>query len=219
MTKRVALKWEELPEAVAKYSPEVVFFDLDDTLYDAEKCYSQALNNIGLDGENSGFQRARELVKQRLPGNTSARNRLLYFKCFIEQQTSERFSASAVLDLMHRYEAALILAIKEDWNSRRQRIEKVLEFFRTRYRLGLITNENVRTQLLKLSVIDPSGKFFNSVLVSEEVGYEKPHPFIFQVACERLKTIPSRAVMIGDNLIADIEGAEGFGMETCWLEL
>lgn len=49
------------------------------------------------------------------------------------------------------------------------------------------------------------------VVNSAEIGYEKPHPMIFQVAKEKAR--PATDIwMVGDNMIADIGGAEAVGI-------
>ena len=58
--------------------------------------------------------------------------------------------------------------------------------------------------------------FFQEMVVSARLGYEKPHPIIFQralAAAGRLHR-PDTCVMIGDNPIADIEGGRRAGMKT-----
>lgn len=49
------------------------------------------------------------------------------------------------------------------------------------------------------------------VISSALVGYEKPHPHLFKIALERLGH-PSRVWMIGDQLQADVRGAERVGI-------
>jgi putative hydrolase of the HAD superfamily len=52
------------------------------------------------------------------------------------------------------------------------------------------------------------------VLVSsEEVGFRKPHPLIFQIAMERLAVQPDETVMVGDSYEADILGARAAGID------
>jgi putative hydrolase of the HAD superfamily len=50
-------------------------------------------------------------------------------------------------------------------------------------------------------------------LSAADVGYLKPHPRIFQEALERLRIAPQEAVFVGDNLAADIAGAQSIGMK------
>lgn len=56
--------------------------------------------------------------------------------------------------------------------------------------------------------------FFDDVLISgdAEVAIRKPNPQIFLQACSRLGVSPERTLMIGDNLEADIKGAEAAGL-------
>jgi len=52
------------------------------------------------------------------------------------------------------------------------------------------------------------------VVISDEVGWRKPHPKIFQIFLDELKLDPGEAVYVGDDLKYDIEGARAAGMKT-----
>ena len=53
-------------------------------------------------------------------------------------------------------------------------------------------------------------------LVSETFGNEKPHPSIFLKALEHLGAAkPQETLFVGDNPIADIQGAQQIGMALC----
>jgi len=58
--------------------------------------------------------------------------------------------------------------------------------------------------------------YFEGYAISSLVGYEKPHPGIFRYAME-LAEHPEDAYMIGDNPMADIQGAHSAGMKTIFL--
>jgi HAD superfamily hydrolase (TIGR01549 family) len=53
---------------------------------------------------------------------------------------------------------------------------------------------------------------------SFEVGYLKPDPRIFARVCERLAVAPGNALMIGDTLSADCQGATAAGLRTIHLQ-
>jgi putative hydrolase of the HAD superfamily len=57
--------------------------------------------------------------------------------------------------------------------------------------------------------------FFEAILVSgdADVGFAKPHPKMFELACERLEVAPSKALMIGDNLKLDVQAAIAVGLQ------
>ncbi len=52
---------------------------------------------------------------------------------------------------------------------------------------------------------------------SQEHGYNKPHPSIFQTALRLLCIAPEEAVMVGDSLAHDVLGARSVGMQAIWL--
>lgn len=52
------------------------------------------------------------------------------------------------------------------------------------------------------------------MLGSEAIGIRKPDPAIFNLSCLQLKTSAEHCVFIGDNEIADIQGAQKAGMKT-----
>ena len=56
------------------------------------------------------------------------------------------------------------------------------------------------------------------VIVSEEVGYAKPDPRIFRDALNAMGlSSPERVMFVGDNPVADIDGAKRFGMKAAWI--
>lgn len=56
-------------------------------------------------------------------------------------------------------------------------------------------------------------QYFDDLIVSANVGIDKPDPGIFQIALERAGN-PEECWMIGDNPRADMQGARSVGMHT-----
>lgn len=56
-----------------------------------------------------------------------------------------------------------------------------------------------------------------TVVISEEMGIRKPRAEIFQAMAERLGVAPEEILHVGDNLEADVAGADALGMTTVWL--
>jgi putative hydrolase of the HAD superfamily len=52
----------------------------------------------------------------------------------------------------------------------------------------------------------------DAIVDSRRHGRVKPHPTIFQAALEQLGVPPAEAVMVGDSLEEDVEGARALGM-------
>jgi HAD superfamily hydrolase (TIGR01549 family) len=58
----------------------------------------------------------------------------------------------------------------------------------------------------------------DAIVDSRSHGRVKPHPTIFQAALERLGVAPADAVMVGDSLEEDIEGARALGMRAILID-
>ncbi len=57
----------------------------------------------------------------------------------------------------------------------------------------------------------------DAVVISEQVGIRKPRAEIFQAVLDELGIAPEDAVHVGDNLVADVDGAARLGMRTVWV--
>lgn len=87
------------------------------------------------------------------------------------------------------------------------------------YRLAILTNglKNVQEGRLKRSGI---AHLFEKVIISEVVGFNKPHQAIFECALNAMNCSDKNTVlMIGDSLKADIEGAVNFGIDALWVNV
>lgn len=187
-----------------------LLIDLDDTLFDAESAYAFSLKSIGIDPGSSDYCEARQTIKSRLgEGHVGARNRILYFKRLLDQRA--QYSHHRVLDLMEQYEKNLSDHIKNQWAllGRKKLFEgKLKEIPKV-----IVTNENLRTQMIKLRAIDPEGTLFPHVMTSEEMGVEKPSLKLFEQAAKLLGAKASECVMVGDSLETDIAPAIQLGMK------
>ena len=84
------------------------------------------------------------------------------------------------------------------------------------YRLSIITNglKDVQNNRIRKSII---GKYFEDIVISEEVGVSKPDPKIFEHALNNLNyTDKNKVLMVGDSLTSDIQGGINFNIDTCW---
>lgn len=80
--------------------------------------------------------------------------------------------------------------------------------------VGLVTNASVPMRLRdrELDVLGLLPYFSACRFAAVDAGYLKPHPAIFQTALNCLGVSPQEAVFVGDNLDADIVGAQNAGM-------
>ncbi len=88
----------------------------------------------------------------------------------------------------------------------------ILDYLTEKYQLHIITNGFEEVQYIKLT---ESGilNYFDSISLSEKVGVKKPHPYIFKKALNDTGALASNSIMIGDDLYADIYGAQRVKMD------
>src|SRR6516165_3263304 len=58
----------------------------------------------------------------------------------------------------------------------------------------------------------------DSLVISSEVGYRKPHASFFRAACARLELPPERVLCVGDDLENDVRGAIRAGLSGLLLD-
>lgn len=85
------------------------------------------------------------------------------------------------------------------------------------YRLGIISNAADDSDVQTLVDKAQLRPLFDRILSSAAAGIRKPHPRIFNMVLDEWKIEPSRAAMIGDNLSADILGANNAGLFSIWI--
>lgn len=77
-------------------------------------------------------------------------------------------------------------------------------------RLAVVSNWGWRApELLHLLEL---ARHFEAFAISARVGYQKPHPAIFEAALAALEVRPHEAVHVGDNPAADVAGARRAGI-------
>ena len=78
------------------------------------------------------------------------------------------------------------------------------------YLIGLISNTHRSLETFE-SHFELDG-LFTVAISSSDHGYMKPHPSIFEEGLRRMAVAAQEAVMVGDSLAHDIEGARRLGM-------
>jgi putative hydrolase of the HAD superfamily len=90
--------------------------------------------------------------------------------------------------------------------------EALADLRRRGYRLGVITNwDPSARRLIAERGLDGC---FEQVVVSSEVGCEKPDRRIFELAAAAAGVRPAECLYVGDNYYIDTVGARGAGMES-----
>jgi putative hydrolase of the HAD superfamily len=200
---------------------KLITFDLDNTLWNVETVIGNAERRmrtwlhdqvpdfhlrfpaeVMLDLRNAVLERTPELRHDL----STLREEILYraiAQCGFSRRDARRLAHEAFgifLDARHEvefFEGAL----------------ETLDLLSRTYLLGALTNGNADIGRLKLD------RFFHFGYTSAAVGIGKPAPEIFLAALDHAGTRPAEAVHVGDHLTDDIEGANGVGMHTIWVNL
>lgn len=85
------------------------------------------------------------------------------------------------------------------------------------HRLALVTNGGPAFQRAKLARFGLESHF-DAVFVEGELGYGKPDARVFLAALDAVAVAPEEAWMVGDNLSADIAGAQAVGIHAIWVD-
>lgn len=94
---------------------------------------------------------------------------------------------------------------------------ELLEHLKNKYLVGVLSNGFLNVQYKKLY---GSGlyRFIQRMVVSDEIGVQKPDKRIFDYALEATGANSENVLMIGDNPDADIKGAKDAGWRTIYFD-
>lgn len=84
-------------------------------------------------------------------------------------------------------------------------------------KLALLTNGSTEKQWGKIRQFGLAG-FFDHIQVEGDLGFGKPDARAFRYALAALNVRPDEAWMVGDNLLADIQGAQRAGVLAVWID-
>lgn len=194
---------------------QTVLFDADNTLLDFNATEEQALRR-------SLEARGMDCTPERLK-RYAAINRELW-------DAAHRGEADhdwLVVERFRRFGAELGLeADPEAWN--RDYLDKLgdcgallpgalelLKALKPYCRIGLATN-GLRIVQRKRLRDNPILPYLDGVFISQEMGVGKPSKEYFDAVLQAMDAVPGTTVMVGDDLLSDIQGAINAGLDSIW---
>jgi FMN hydrolase / 5-amino-6-(5-phospho-D-ribitylamino)uracil phosphatase len=130
---------------------------------------------------------------------------------FCRREALRRMFASAGED------PELVDPVFEVMSEARQRVDlypdaaPALDRLADRFPLVAVTNGNADLERIGAS------RWFEHVIAAHEIGIAKPDPRIFHLACEHVGVAPAEVLHVGDDLVTDVEGAIGAGLQAAWV--
>lgn len=198
---------------------EVIFFDLDGTLFDQERAHIMAMKELSRVYEPFHDVDEKEIVSVFNVADVEA------FRAYkdgvsldkLRHDRSENILRALKIDTALADElTALFYDTYPCMNAGYRDGEKVIKKTRKNHRVGMISNGSKEVQLMKLKTLKLED-LFEVMVFSEELGHRKPDERIFMCAAHEMKTQTERCLYVGDSYHADILGAEKVGMRTCWI--
>jgi len=96
-------------------------------------------------------------------------------------------------------------------------VEETLQTLKNKgIKLGIMTNGTTESQRGKLRRFNIEN-YFDYIFIEGEVGYGKPDIKIYEYMLQETKINCDKIIMVGDNLIWDIEPPKKLGIYTIWI--
>ena len=200
-----------------------LFFDLDKTIYDFDRSSHETLleafrindlQGLGI----SDFDKFMDLYSKINPPLWE-----LYRKGEIEKEVLnwKRFSLTLEAFGITNTELAKKIALYYVTESPRKKalspgVVETLDYFSGKYAMHIITNGFEEVQFTKIKA-QGIGKYFDTIITSEEAGVKKPDPYIFEYALKKAGASANESLMIGDDLEVDIIGAQKAGLDQVYV--
>ncbi|MEK8035714.1 MAG: HAD family hydrolase, partial [candidate division NC10 bacterium] len=86
-----------------------------------------------------------------------------------------------------------------------------------RHRLAVVSNFDYTPTARLVLEREGIASLFETVVISDAVGWRKPKAVIFETALGALGLGPERALFVGDRADIDVAGAHGVGMQAVWI--
>jgi putative hydrolase of the HAD superfamily len=97
-------------------------------------------------------------------------------------------------------------------------VKKTLEILAPNYQIGLISNTGVTPGRVLSNVLEEYSilDLFDVTIFSDETGYFKPHPKMFELTLNKLNCKSENAIHVGDMVETDVKGANNYKIKSVW---
>ena len=193
-----------------------ILLDIDNTLYNYDithkiaknKVLEFCINELKLEKDKieNAYEIGRKKVHVELSETAASHNRLLYFQKMCE-----------ILNINSLDYAFKIYNIYWDtFLENMTPFDGIYDFLeKYKNKICLVTDLTAHIQYRKIEKLKLN-QFIDKIVTSEEAGREKPHPYMFMLALEKLNLGKHEVCMIGDSFKKDILGASNLGIDSIW---
>lgn len=194
---------------------KAVLIDIDDTIFDFDKCSKNAikktLKKLDLSYKEKDFLYFNEV--NDILWNKQKLGKININEVFIER--SIMLSKYFELDIEKEIFNDLFVEFLYDEIEMVDEIEDLLSYLSNKYQIYAASNGIYGMQInrLKKSNLD---KYFKDIFVSDKMGYEKTDKRFFEKIMNITKYSNKYLIMIGDSIKSDIIGAKNSGIKSIY---
>ncbi|MEX0681448.1 MAG: HAD family hydrolase [Balneolales bacterium] len=196
-----------------------IYFDLDDTLINHKKAQQQALvdvwsqfpllQQIKPEKLITVYGRVNDRLWEAYRNNEINRSELKYRRIkFTFEELKLELRGWQDIDTVYRD------CYQRHWDWIADARQTFISLSR-RYSVGIMTNGFTDTQKQKFEYLSLH-RYAQHLIISEETGYLKPDPKIFEYAAKKAGYEPAELLYVGDSYLSDIVGGARSGWKTAW---
>lgn len=191
---------------------KAMLFDLDDTLLDRdnavdklffimlEKCYEDIDDSI----KRGMLQKFKEYDKRSYGQKDKTKVLASFFDAYPPKY---RIPNNDILAFWNNH-FPYCFAVNQD------RIN-IVNKIKSQVKVAIITNGTVHRQKAKIMSTNLHN-YFDTIIISDEVGFSKPDKRIFELALNKLNVQPEDTLFVGDDLERDISGCQNANIKGVW---
>lgn len=203
-----------------------IFFDLDNTLWDhrrnayltIKELFEQQqiaeIYHIDFESFHDAYHEINEKLWEQMRDGEIDKDYLRkhrFFDTFLKFQVDDQ-------DLADYFEHHFLDEILK-YNELVPGAADLLDYLQDKdYKMHIISNgfQEVTERKCVLSGI---ADYFETITSADSVGIRKPRPEIFQYSLDLAKAEKNESLMIGDDWIADVKGAQRFGIDVIFFDV
>lgn len=189
-----------------------MLFDLDDTLLNRDK----AVDKLFLIILEKCYEDAKHSVKNEM---------LQKFKEYDKRSYGDGDKVKVLESFFDEFPPKYGLpgnGIQDFWNnnfphcfSTDQNNINIINTIKKHVKVAIITNGSTQRQKTKIMNTNLNS-CFDTIVISEEVGFSKPDKRIFELALTKLNVKPEAALFVGDDIEKDIGGCQNANIKGIW---
>ncbi|HBR12974.1 MAG TPA: noncanonical pyrimidine nucleotidase, YjjG family [Chryseobacterium sp.] len=95
----------------------------------------------------------------------------------------------------------------------------ILDYLRNKGYIMHIISNGFQEVTERKCILSGISDYFETITSADSIGLRKPRPEIFDYSLNLAKAAKEESIMIGDDWIADVKGAQNFGMDVIFFDV